>query len=1662
MRFHNPLKRPKIRIRRPRIRIRWRKNSSWWAVGVAVAFFVSLFALHVVLMQHAESIIRGVLDSRVRQATEGFYSTSFEHIGVSYTDKSVTIHNLHLYPDSSRLTNKQGRQITPSNVYDILIPELRIEGIELKKAYLDKELKLDRLSIIHPEIKLYVNFDISPTATDSLKQDINERLAPFFRIIEAEKIQVLQGGLILHTQKNKRKSRIKASFNFDASKLLVKTALRPQDEDWMQLERFIVQAGALEGSIADDTYLLRLKSITASSADSSFFLQGLQLLPTADVSTLLERKPDLERIYTIAIPQLYTYGLNYSALYNLKNFSANEITLLSPSLEMFDAKLKEEGEKENFKPEDLYPVIEKVLNRVAVERLFIRHGKSLVRNREEDYLTNLQMSIREAAVFNFELDSAAVHQTNKLFFADSVRLHLRDYHLRLSDQAHLLKADELLVNSNTENATAINLRIEPDTVKALRIKGPALFTAVVPTLEVRGIDLLQLYNNNRLIIDSLLVDEPDIQYTQQAKRQKVEKKEERAFKQEDLYGLISDYLYQLNINQLAIRGGAISVSRTIEDSVEIFNTRIQHAFLWNLQIDSTSAYQLNKLFYADNFDVQIADYRHKLPDGVHAIEAKTIGVSTLKDRISLKGIRVYNLPGYIYPFSQIKNFSHPSLINVEIPYIDLNGVDILKSYLTKRLEVQEVVIPNPVVHIASRINRKDKEKSGIIHSRTLYNIIEDFAEVVSVKSLRLTNAEILTAFYVPNGLLQLNSPSASVAIDNFRFDAYTSYNPKRLFFADAVSVSAQDFIADLPDERYQILADLLEASTAGQNIKAMGVRLQQPASMMNEEDLILKGKKGILSFILPSVHINGLDFDRAYYAEQLHVDSIIAQSPTLTYQMFPPNGKKNKKEKTLIPQLSLYESIAPFFQSLSVGTVQLEDGVIRTLTRKQGEVQQQLLLDNITIGVNNFLLDSLATSNEQRFFYSEDIRVHIGEYRWFLPDNVHQITAGNLDLSTRNNLIRASSVKLAPVPGINLALNKTPNRYNVKVPEVMLVGIPFDDIFEKEEFRLKRLDILNPDIEVRQYGNGKGNATDQKAKAQRSLPELLSAGLNLLQIDEAVLSGGSLRYINYGDEKTQELNFPHVEATVTNFSITPQTRTKATRPFFADNLELRLDGWKRLLPDSIHWLEAGTIRFSAKDSLLLAHDLKVYPDESRLSTTTGQLLNAKVPTVRLEGFAYPKLSDDTLLISHLWLLNPSLNMLQPGIKSNNKKQEAKAEKLENKLLGLVRIDSISVVDGAFIMRKLTEQDTSRLELNSIYVKAAGFHYDSVQQQNKERILYTDNLEVGLKNYKAFLSGGYYEIEAKEIGLSTARQQLWADSLRITPALDRDGFAMQKGVEVDQFTFRNKRILVDQLDIRKLIHEKTIEADKLSIDGFNLYIYRDKRQPYPVKKRPLMPQDALRNSNWNILIRETELKDGYLAYAEQVKGAREEGFIDLTNLYMHADTISNYPNILDSGYVTNISTNFDLMGKGHLKAFFEIPMGDTTNQHMFYGSLDQMELDNFNPLLEKTVFVSIRSGHVDRIEFKVIADADGAEGAMEFEYDNLRVALVNKKTGKPGGVLRQMASSVANMFVHSSNTVNGKQESLRRGEIELERDEKRSVVNYWVKTLIEGFKDSIGI
>ena len=1666
---------PKIRIKRPRIRIKWRKKTSRWVLILAACFFAGLFTMHILLLQKAESLIRQALDDKIMEASDGLYHTAFDEVELSYTSQKITIYNLQIRPDSNRVLLLERRGMAPRTLISTVIPKLVIDDIGLRKAYLSRILSLDYLEIDEATVNLAINYDApTPLPKQELKTAIEREFAPFF--YEFQIGTVLFTGLNINVDgiKNGEHSFVQSSdikLRLDGFRLKARNI--NTKEKFLWLDDIKLSGADISGALSDSTYLIKLGAIELGKQDSTLYLENVGLLPLADAPRLIERHPQLESIYTIRIPQIFGYGLDYNQLYNYLNFDLRELSLLSPSLELYNVKPVAEYQREPFKPQDLYNAIDKVLNRLKIEQLSIRLGESLISQKfDSESLVKFNTNIREAIVYNFVLDSVSMQRNDQLFFSDSIKVDLRDYRLRLGDQVHVLVANQLLINSNQNLIYGENFRLIPDTTTRAIDTTAVFYYGQVKELAFNGIDINLIYNQNKLSIDSLRLQNPLFSYQRRlakpANWDAEENNQQKRFNQSDVYTLISSYLSELNINYLALDNGLIEIDEALSYDDEIFTTKLRQAKLWNFQIDSSSAYTMKKLFNAEDFELDIEDYKHHLPDDTHTILAKSLLVSTKSDRIILSDLLIKNDFGYSFPFNEAGAGSLPStLMEIQIPRLELNGLDVLDAYLNKQLLVDEVNIPNPIIKVGSKLQgRKTYTKDstnkvkGIVSSRVLYVLMQPYFTRLLVNNLNITDAQVGTAFHAPNGSLVLNSAVTNITVNQFKFDSVSSQNVKRLFFAQDVKVNSKNLSINLPDSRYQIAVEELTTSTSSQRILAKQVILDQPGYSLTDELLLQKEKKGMLRFVLPQVELTGVDFDQAYYQDRLQIDTILTIEPDIVfhYATTPKKSKITKSQRLSLQKTDLHSSISPFINAININHTIIKHGDFATTHTQNSKIRDRLKLTNISLAIDGFRLDSTAAADTKRFFYSDDIRLHIDKYAFPLPDGSHLLSARNLEVSTRNNLVILFDVKLQPQLTTTQS-QQNQNKYFAKVPEIILAGVNFDGIFDEDLLQVEKMDLINPNLDISIHEE---QSNDPQKKGKRL--NLAKGELNTILLGEANIIGARINYINHTGNNKQpfELSLPNVSASVQDLRY-DMLSTAEKRPFYAENFVMDIAGWRTLLPDSIHYIEPERLSFSATDSILTASKVKIYPRTDVEPDLQKARFTASVPQILFEGVNLNQIQNDTFSLSHIRLLMPELEIYSPQIESTAALQSQEKVIKANSFKGLIKVDSMSIRQARVKLNTVKNADTSGIELNHVYLSVKGTRIDRDLIQQDSRILFSDNIRLGVKGYSFRTDDGLYDVSAKEMGLDTENTTLWMDSLRVIPAVDRDAFAKTKGYETDQFTFINKRLEIQDIDLQELIYHNNLVTKRIFLDGFNLGVYRDKRQPFPEDHYPPMPQTSLRKSKLGILIKEVTFINGYISYSERVKGGGRTGFIDLTDITVTSDTISNLKSVLDLNYVTNLHASMNIMGTGHLEADFNIPMGDPKNRHTYSGHLTQMNLEELNPILENTIFVKIRSGHVDSIAFQVNADQYSADGFMEFGYQNLKVNLVSKKNGNPLGIFRQLGSYVANLFVKDDNTAemeDGKL-ALRQGEISYKRDKERSVVNYWVKTLVDGFKSSIG-
>lgn len=320
--------------------------------------------------------------------------------------------------------------------------------------------------------------------------------------------------------------------------------------------------------------------------------------------------------------------------------------------------------------------------------------------------------------------------------------------------------------------------------------------------------------------------------------------------------------------------------------------------------------------------------------------------------------------------------------------------------------------------------------------------------------------------------------------------------------------------------------------------------------------------------------------------------------------------------------------------------------------------------------------------------------------------------------------------------------------------------------------------------------------------------------------------------------------------------------------------------------------------------------------------------------------------------------------------------------------------------------------------------------------------------------------GFYKLTAKKVNLSRAKSSISVDTLELVPQYEKYRFSRVKGYRTNRLSLKIDRVMLDKLDFDEFLLNRRLLCGLMTIIKPDLDIFRDKHIPKrTIKKMKKFPRRLLREMKFKIKIDNVKIANGSLAYTVRGDESKREGKIFFNALRAVIKNLSNFPRSSKGEKDLLMTVSTRVMGKGILSANLSLPPGGKgkSGSFMLSGSLGRMDMGVFNPMLEPNAFIRIECGMVDKLDFHIGADEDRAEGEMKFLYQNLRISLLKRSTEYRK---RRFLSFLANSVIFTHNPKPGR--SPRVGRIFYRRDEPVSFLNYVWKSLLSGFKSSVGL
>ena len=266
-----------------------------------------------------------------------------------------------------------------------------------------------------------------------------------------------------------------------------------------------------------------------------------------------------------------------------------------------------------------------------------------------------------------------------------------------------------------------------------------------------------------------------------------------------------------------------------------------------------------------------------------------------------------------------------------------------------------------------------------------------------------------------------------------------------------------------------------------------------------------------------------------------------------------------------------------------------------------------------------------------------------------------------------------------------------------------------------------------------------------------------------------------------------------------------------------------------------------------------------------------------------------------------------------------------------------------------------------------------------------------------------------------------------------------------GVHIDELNLFNYNLF-------KTLNQEGVFIDSILVDGLNLDIYKDKRKPFDMDKRPTLPHLALKKLEMPLHIQRVIVNNGNLKLEHRMDKRNLSMKLSIDDISAQITNITSIKALREKPMKVNLNAKF--MEHATMKVNMNFPLKDHEDTFYFSGSLGKANLYMFDTAIFPVLGLKVLRGDLDKLTFNASANEISSSGKMTMLYHDLEAEVFKSNSIEHSNFL----SWTVNHVVRVSNP--GKNNKIRKVSMENTRTEYKGLGNYFWKTLQSGIVNTI--
>jgi len=1431
----------------------------------------------------------------------------------------------------------------------------------------------------------------------------------------------------------------------------------------------------LQQKVSEQTkglFSVDFKRISMELGTRRLALEEFELIAdTVVYNQLIKQNKTQAALYNISCSsvELWRIGV-YSLIFKGRLFAKN-LKLIRPVVELkkLPGNIQSKTESRDFVHEDLFPALEPYLSEIKINNVSLENGKFYLSLKKDSTKTTTHIGEISVNLYNFLLNKVEQKKLEKLFFSQELQIKVKDYKINLSDKIHYLYAEA--INISTQNSKLLATNVGINTINQTnqyigKLKNN-YYKISAPQIEFKNFDIYNLYFNNDIEIGNIICTAPNIQLVNILKKKTEVTNELDKSLEIDLSKLIKGKLNSIKVDTFALKKGTLQFYYNSSLNLPIYKANSISLDLFNFQLDDYSNRIKTKVFYSDNINLLIDTFTAILPDKTHEIQANRIFISSKSRIIDAESIslRKKNIFDSITTSSSLK---------IDVPFLNISGTDFFEVYHNRIFNIEQLAIgkSNIDILLSKRTNTK---KENVPEKNILSIITTHFLKQLNISNFVLNQSDFKIVNYENDSTPIVYQGKASFDLKNFSIsNLILSNDNNRLFYSQDFNLKLYNYSQDLKDQIHVMQSQSLEVSSLDSIIELTGFSVKPKKEISNTK--IFHSKNKVYEFSLIQAFVKKIDINKAYSDSIIEASSISIFGPSINVDNYtkplidklnstdstsnaPYKTSQGSRKKILKNDETIHDFLANYIKKMNVQALTIEKADVNMSDIDSMGNRDLIMSGKVSAKLTNFHFDTQNEIENEQSSYSDNISFRLTDYFSKFANKKYQLKIKQASFSSRDSVFLASLVRIFPAEE-NDKSQQSNKTWTFYAPEIRTKQTRIEKIFDYNILDMGSLNIDNPAIVL--YNNNQ-RITSSIKNSDDSIKK--GIGFKKIKFDNIIIKNGVFGILKQElDSEKLKLN-TKIDIHLQNIEFDSSVFINPSAFFANLNAQVNLSEIHYQLPDSLKFIDVKGIELNTSKQLINVDSLK-YTNNAGFSNIKGKtvLKEIYIPESSFSDFRLDKMIiNKELHSSKMCLSQPFVNIYALN-KSNNDRQfkfgDLNLYEKIKKNLNAIYLKEINLDSASVSISKPGPLKIETNVFNEIYANISNFLVDSLNQ-NSTRIFNSDDISGGIKNYGLDFSDSLYHLHIKDMGFSTKANSFFAKSITMNPNFERDEYAKKRQKETNLSYVKSKGLTANGINFIDLIDKKQLKATNIDFFDIQFQSYKNKQYPSDSVIKVSLPLEYLFRSKNFIKIDTINIHDSYLGYEMLGANALEPGIMDFTRINAVIINLTNDIKSIANNEVTVMKASGYLLDKSLLNASLHFPLDSKYGEYVYGGSLDSIDMDELNPLLENLYFVSIKDGRVNNINFTITANEDYAVGKLRMDYKDLKIELISKKKSDSLVVEnRGLFSMVANSIVRDSNPKR-KFGTFKEGRIYFERNIYKPVFNYWSLAPLSGVKSTLG-